>query len=128
MNAKIRRNGFLITLAVTLALLVSLQSSGSKFWQSIVINLGIYIILVVSLNLSNGFTGVFSLGHIGFMALGAYLSAILTFPLREKHDYLPNLPAWLAGVHFDFHLGAFPLGFLAATLVAALLVSLVALL
>ena len=108
--------------------LIFLQASGLAFWQGLVINLGIFLILVLSLNLSSGFTGVFSLGHIGFMALGAYTSAILTLPLREKHDYLPNLPEGLAGVHFDFHLGSFPIGFLAATLIAALLVSLVALL
>lgn len=38
----------------------------------------INIILTVSLNLINGFTGQFSLGHAGFMSLGAYTSAILT--------------------------------------------------
>src|SRR6185503_17294316 len=41
--------------------------------------------------------------------------------------YLPNLPAWMAGIHFDFRLGPFPLGFLIATLIAAFLVSLLAL-
>ena len=109
-------------------LLMILQAAGLAFWQGFVINIGIFLILVLSLNLSNGFTGVFSLGHIGFMALGAYASAILTLPLHEKQEYLPNLPTWLAGTHFDFRLGSFPLGFLAATLIAALLVSLVALL
>jgi branched-chain amino acid transport system permease protein len=39
---------------------------------------GINIILAVSLNLINGFTGQFSIGHIGFMAVGAYTSAYLT--------------------------------------------------
>lgn len=115
----------LVALAAALALL---EASGQAFWQGIVVNIGIFIILTVSLNLSNGFTGVFSLGQIGFMALGAYISAILTLPLREKAEYLPNLPAWLANVHFDFFVGPFPLGFLLATLLAALLVSLVALL
>jgi ABC-type branched-chain amino acid transport system, permease component len=109
-------------------LLIILQAAGLAFWQGFVINIGIFLILVLSLNLSNGFTGVFSLGHIGFMALGAYTSAILTLPLHEKQEYLPNLPTWLAGTHFDFRLGSFPVGFLAATLIAALLVSLVALL
>ena len=56
------------------------------------INLGLFIILTVSLNLTSGFTGVFSLGQIGFMALGAYASAILTLPLQEKAAYLPDLP------------------------------------
>jgi branched-chain amino acid transport system permease protein len=115
----------IIALSVVLALL---QASGQAFWQGLVINIGIFIILTVSLNLSNGFTGVFSLGQIGFMALGAYASAILTLPLRVKAEYLPNLPAWLATIHFDFSFGAFPLGFLLATLLAALFVSLIALL
>ena len=123
-----RAVGPVLAILGLLVLLVLLQVSGLAFWQGMIINLGIYLILVLSLNLSNGFTGVFSLGHIGFMALGAYGAAILTLPLREKQEYLPNLPAWLAGVHFDFHLGPFPLGFLSATVIAAILVSLVALL
>ncbi len=39
---------------------------------------GINIILAVSLNLINGFTGQFSIGHAGFMAIGAYASAYFT--------------------------------------------------
>ena len=114
----------ILGLAIALALL---EASGLSFWQGLVVNLGIFMILVLSLNLASGFTGVFSLGHIGFMALGAYASAILTLPLMQKADYLPNLPAWLAWVHFDFYVGSFPLGFLLATIIAAGLVSLVAL-
>lgn len=38
----------------------------------------IYIIMAVSLNLINGITGQFSIGHAGFMAIGAYMSAIIT--------------------------------------------------
>src|SRR5262249_47603150 len=104
-----------------------LEVSGSAFWQGIIINLGLYIILAASLNLSSGFTGVFSIGHIGFMALGAYTSAILTLPLDKKDSYLPKLPEWLATVHFDTMIGSFPIGFLGATVVAGILVSLVAL-
>jgi len=122
-----RAAGPLFALLVLVVLLILLQISGLAFWQGFVINLGIFLILVLSLNLSNGFTGVFSLGHIGFMALGAYGSAILTLPLHEKQEYLPDLPPWLAGLHFDFHIGPFPLGFLVATVIAALLVSCVAL-
>ena len=103
-----------------------LDASGQAFWQGFAINLGIFIILTVSLNLTSGFTGVFSLGQIGFMALGAYVSAILTLPLEEKASYLPDLPAWLAGVHLDQVVGPVPAGFLAATLIAAALVSVIA--
>ncbi len=41
-------------------------------------NIGISIIMAASLNLINGYTGQFSLGHAGFMAVGAYLSALIT--------------------------------------------------
>lgn len=71
--------------------------------------MGIEVIMVVSMALSNGFTGVFSLGHVGFIGLGAYTSAILTLPLSAKHAYLRDLPGFLAHVS---------LGFLPATLVA----------
>lgn len=44
-----------------------------------IINLSlVYVILTVSLNLINGFTGQFSIGHMGFAAVGAYISGILT--------------------------------------------------
>jgi branched-chain amino acid transport system permease protein len=120
--------GPLAAIAILAAVLAGVHASGLAFWQGMLVNLGIFIILVVSLNLSNGFTGVFSLGHIGFMALGAYISAILTLPLREKRSYLPDLPAWLAGVHLDGRIASFPIGFLLATLIAGALVALVALL
>ena len=41
-------------------------------------------ILAVSLNLIYGFTGLFSLGHAGFMAIGAYVSALLILPAAQK--------------------------------------------
>ncbi len=44
-----------------------------------IINLSlVYVILTVSLNLINGFTGQFSIGHMGFAAVGAYISGVLT--------------------------------------------------
>jgi branched-chain amino acid transport system permease protein len=45
---------------------------------------GINIILAVSLNLVNGYTGQFSLGHAGFMSVGAYLSAAITLLLGPR--------------------------------------------
>src|SRR5262245_27646193 len=50
----------------------------------VLIGIGINIILAVSLNLVNGFTGQFSLGHAGFMSVGAYLSAALSLNLAPK--------------------------------------------
>ena len=52
------------------------------YWQANLIMVCIYIILTVSLNLINGFTGQFSIGHAGFMAVGAYVSAVLTVKMH----------------------------------------------
>ena len=56
----------------------------SPYYFDILIGIGINIILAVSLNLVNGYTGQFSLGHAGFMAVGAYASSWLT--LRYGHS------------------------------------------
>ena len=50
----------------------------SPYYYDIIIGVGINIILAASLNLVNGYTGQFSLGHAGFMAVGAYFSSWLT--------------------------------------------------
>ncbi|MDR1586370.1 MAG: branched-chain amino acid ABC transporter permease [Treponema sp.] len=65
---------------------------------------GIYIILALSLNLINGFTGLFSLGHSGFMALGAYVSALLTMSpaQKEMNFFLAPIIAPLANIHLPF--------------------------
>lgn len=56
----------------------------------IMIYVGINIILSTSLNLINGYMGEFSVGHAGFMAVGAYVSAILTTKVIPA-----NLAPWL---------------------------------
>jgi branched-chain amino acid transport system permease protein len=66
-----------------LALLMGAQQvvtgSVDPYNQQIIALAGVNIILAVSLNLINGVTGQFSLGHAGFMAVGAYTSAAFTF-------------------------------------------------
>ena len=65
--------------------------------QQLVILCGIYAVVAVALALTSGFTGVFSLGQIGFMAIGAYVSALLSMPTTVKDPMLlPGLPTWLA--------------------------------
>jgi branched-chain amino acid transport system permease protein len=88
-----------------------------QYLVRVLIVMGINIILVSSLGLSNGFTGVFSLGHVGFMALGAYSSGILTLEVTKKLAYLPDLPGFLAGYNLPF---------LPATVIAGLLCAAVA--
>ncbi len=94
-----------------------LRSTMNDYILSIVCFAGINIILAVSLNLTNGFTGLFSLGHPAFMAVGGYVAAILTFPVARKAMLLPALPAWLAAQQWPL-LPALFLGGLSATLAA----------
>ena len=56
-----------------------------------IVTIGVNIVLAVSLNLITGFTGQFSLGHAGFMAIGAYTTALLT-------KAYPNIWAFLGGL------------------------------
>ncbi len=74
-----------ILLALALALLVSAVMGGaSGFAQRLVILAGLYVTLAVSLNLINGITGQFSLGHIAFYAVGAYTAAFLFHPADKE--------------------------------------------
>jgi branched-chain amino acid transport system permease protein len=50
----------------------------NSYYLQIIMFAGVNIIMTVSLNLVNGFTGQFSIGHAGFMAVGGYASAVVT--------------------------------------------------
>ncbi|HEX5134114.1 MAG TPA: branched-chain amino acid ABC transporter permease [Thermoanaerobaculia bacterium] len=56
----------------------------SPYFLQILCLAGINIVLAVSLNLINGFTGQFSIGHAGFMAIGAYVSAFLSITFGDR--------------------------------------------
>src|SRR5262245_18004496 len=58
----------------------------NSYTQFVLVTVGINIILSTSLNLVNGYMGEFSVGHAGFMSLGAYASAVLTT------KWLPDAP------------------------------------
>ncbi|MGI6622024.1 MAG: branched-chain amino acid ABC transporter permease [Clostridiaceae bacterium] len=63
----------------------------NDYLQATLATICINIILAVSLNLITGFTGQFSLGHAGFMSIGAYACALIT--LR-----IPTIPGFILGV------------------------------
>jgi len=68
-----------LLLGIAIAILASYFTPHfNRYYLGIVIDVGIAIILATSLNLINGHTGQFSLGHAGFMAVGGYFSAWLT--------------------------------------------------
>jgi branched-chain amino acid transport system permease protein len=105
--------------AFGLLLVFMFERYANPYVLSIVTFMGINIILAVSLNLTNGFTGLFSLGHPGFMAIGGYIAAILVFPAARKTMLLPDLPVWLASMQWHLFPALF-LGGLFAAIVAVL--------
>jgi len=76
-------------IALTTALLVAFGISHfsdhiDPYHLDVLIGIGINVILAVSLNLVNGYTGQFSLGHAGFMSVGAYFSAAVSMNLALR--------------------------------------------
>lgn len=69
---------FAVVLAVLWGLGLFFEEYVNAYHLRILINCGIAVILALSLNLVNGCAGQFSLGHAGFMGVGAYVSATLT--------------------------------------------------
>jgi branched-chain amino acid transport system permease protein len=100
-----------LVLAAPLTFLLPHYGIINPYLELVLKYIGINIILTVSLNLINGYMGEFSVGHAGFMAIGAYSGAILTrelFP-RELGPYLfpvallgGGLVAALAGLALAF--------------------------
>lgn len=97
-----------IALIAIVFLLILAANNGLDSYKIRILNLcAIYTIFGLSLNLINGFTGLFSLGHAGFIALGAYTTALLTMSEKIKtqnffmesliapfnHISIPFLPA-----------------------------------
>jgi len=93
-----------ISLLIIVGFLFFADNVFSSFTLRIFNLCGIYIILALSLNLINGFTGLFSLGHAGFMALGAYTTALLTMTpaQKEMNFFLAPIIAPLANIQLPF--------------------------
>ena len=108
---KVKKSSILLTcllLALLCGLLFYIDGNASKYIIRITRLCAINIVLALSMNLVNGFTGIFSLGHAGFMAIGAYTVALLTIPVAKKETIfmlepliaplntltLPFLPFW----------------------------------
>ena len=87
MNKLKRAKGFWLSILLSLIFFAVIQimiSGGTlnPFYQNTLMFIGINIILAASLHLIIGITGQFSIGHAGFLAVGAYASAIITMKLQ----------------------------------------------
>lgn len=135
-----RRDCFLNTLLVVVlfALLHAAEQNLDAYSIRILSLVAVNAILAVSLNLIYGFTGMFSLGHAGFMAVGAYVCALLILSPAQKETMwiLEEIQPWLANLstpHFFAGLLSDPeparqLGFLCAILTGGLTAALFGLL
>lgn len=109
-----------ILVPAALVLLVALVGTGiGGGVERALIVFFISLTVVVGIGLYSGNSGILSFGHLSFMGLAAYASAILTLPVTMKKLTLPNLPGFLADIQLDFAV---------SMLVSALLVMLFALL
>lgn len=77
--------GYLVVLGLITAGVID------DYLQATMATIGINIILAVSLNLITGFTGQFSLGHAGFMAIGAYSTGLITASFPTIWGFLGGL-------------------------------------
>jgi branched-chain amino acid transport system permease protein len=81
----------LLPFLVAVPFLVALQAGASDYQTVVLRYVGVNIVLAVSLNVVNGFTGQFSLGHAGFMSVGAYATAKTMLVLADVQlSFLPE--------------------------------------
>ena len=78
----------------------------------------IYALIAVSMNLLNGFTGLFSLGQAGFMLVGAYTYAVLTIPMAKRAAVYQYYNGGIIGFTVPTIVGILAAGLLAALLAA----------
>lgn len=93
-----------VLLAVVLIALFDNDVIGNAYVKRVLNLAAIYAIISVSMNLVNGFTGLFSLGQAGFMAIGAFSVAIFTVPTEYINSifYLEPMAPWLAAIRLPF--------------------------
>lgn len=105
-----------------LLFLVDTTSSDNSMLATVLQLGAIYALVAVSMNLLNGFTGLFSLGQAGFMAIGAYTFGILTIPVNSKPlvYYLYGCADFLDNISL-----VTPVALLIAGLVAAIFAALI---
>ena len=80
----------LVAVLIILLIIIEYTAPPTSMWFSVLRKVCTFSLAAVSMNLLNGFTGLFSLGQAGFMLLGAYTYAILTIPVELRHTVFRN--------------------------------------
>lgn len=108
-------NHLILSVSAIVAFVLVITLSGHLASSAVERTLTVFLVsltAIAAIGLYSGNSGVLSFGHLAFMAVGAYASALLTLPAAIKGATLPALPDWLATTGF----GLWP-----ATAVAVLL-------
>ena len=120
----------IITAAIVLALLalamaLDILLPGYHIAIKVLKKGAVYALVAVSMNLLNGFTGLFSLGQAGFMLLGVYSYAVLCIPVAKRAGVYQYFDGGLVQFSLPEVLGKLP-GMLAALLIGGLIAALLA--
>ena len=89
----VKRMGWLIAAIAFILIGNAVNNNLRDYVQDVIQQCGFAIILAVSLNIVNGLTGQFSIGHAGFMAVGAYTGASVTYQVAQ-HYYKSGTPGF----------------------------------
>lgn len=92
----------LLALGVFVVLVAVLGASGGSSIGRTVIVFLISLTAIAGMGVYSGNSGILSFGHLSFMGVGAYVSALLTLPANLKTTTLPALPEWLAMAELGF--------------------------
>ena len=109
---------FILLVLLPIMILLVCQFRLPNYYSMMVSLFLINVILTASLNLTNGFTGIFSIGHAGFMAIGAYVASLLTLNKEMKLARIENIPDWLAGIQLPFPVAIIIAGLIAMAVAA----------
>jgi len=111
----LRRIGpLLLLIAIVFAIAWLASFAGVVLQRRVIFGL-VNLVAVVGLYIFMGNSGLLNFSAVGFMAIGAYTSALLTMLPTMKHTFLPDLPLWLGDAHLPPLAGAFAGGGVAAT-------------
>ena len=98
----LRKFGPLLGAIAFYALIMILRSADiiNGYYMQVMLFAGVNVMMTASLNLVNGFTGQFCIGHAGFMSLGAYGSAVITTLVFKGTSVAPaaQIPVFLLGL------------------------------
>lgn len=121
-NLNIILSVIMILVCLAFLFIIDVNKKSNIYLITIIEKSLVYAVVALSMNLVIGFTGLFSLGQAGFMAIGAYITAMFTIPIefRESIYYVKGINADLANMILPIPI-AIILGGLVAAIIAAII-------